>query len=627
MRKLFLMMALGISMCVSAQHGKVALIIGNSTYEGHFSPLNTPNNDAKAMDNVLKKLGFYTIRCRDLKRDSMDFYIQEFAEKANGAEMALFYYSGHAGIGKNNEYYLAPSGKYNNSTTLVASCYPFSIIEERISRISAPVKIYIMDACRSSITGNKDRVYNISRSISKNEQYVSGSVLIYATDVNREARTGIGDYSVFTGSLLNHIFDKDDLYTVWEKVTNEVVMADPEQKPRLDEDERTKPSRRIYLNPQGINYYDKIKEGKDLFSITTIPSDAKITIDNKTYKSGDNIELIYDTKHPYIVSAEGYETVKGEIIASPYKTNYPITLIKLDKAKLKIRANKKGAIVFLDNKKIGEIPITIDTYSGRHDIRVEKKNYYEYNSMVTLKGGDNNHYVELKRKYPWTWSSNYNSQLNIISYHYSPKYPIGLSYMYRIEDYGFSFGLIGGVSTGLFRGVSTIEVVSQSQGMTIDISGEKVDVSSSKIINGAGEPYSDFVDPYNEAQHYDASALILANMGYSPINGLMLEVGLGAGYHQDRYYMNDTYYIKTNTITDPVTGKTSESYEYTKTGIDQWYKQNGKWSFATRVGTRFILPLIPSDDIYFSLGGGYTFLLGNNKYNSWDANIGICWGF
>ena len=120
---------------------------------------------------------------------------------------------------------------------------------------------------------------------------------------------------------------------------------------------------------------------------------------------------------------------------------------------------------------------------------------------------------------------------------------------------------------------------------------------------------------------------MLANMGYSPINGLMLEVGLGAGYHQDRYYMNDTYYIKTNTITDPSTGKASESYEYTKTGIDQWYKQNGKWSFATRVGTRFILPLIPSDDIYFSLGGGYTFLLGNKKYNSWDGNIGICWGF
>ena len=71
----------------------------------------------------------------------------------------------------------------------------------------------------------------------------------------------------------------------------------------------------------------------------------------------------------------------------------------------------------------------------------------------------------------------------------------------------------------------------------------------------------------------------------------------------------------------------TESYEYTKQDIDQWYKQNGKWSFATRVGTRFILPLIPSDDIYFSLGGGYTFLLGNNKYNSWDANIGICWGF
>ena len=622
----FLLALLFCSIITAQQKNRVALIIGNNAYTGHFQSLHgAPLRDASAMNNVLRKLGFETIVCTDLRNDndSMSYYIEKFAKLANNAEMALFYYSGHAGIGEKDRFYLAPSGSYENASALVKRCYLFDDIDNRISKTSAPVKLYIIDACRSSISDTKQYVPYTPQQISNNLQNVYGSVYIYSTDIYRESRTGQGNYSIFTESLLSHLGDKEDLRTVWNRVSEEVIRVNHEQRPQINED-KSKPSKKIYLNPQGIYIYEKVKEGVDLFSIKTNPSNATITIDNKKYTSNDQIPLEYGKKYTLTVSAVGYDKYEGKVTATPYKTIYDIALVKLEKSKLTIRTNKPGAKVIFDGEEKGVAPVTIDTYSGSHEISIERKKYYDYSSNILLKGGKETHYAELKRKYPWTWSSNYIDQLNIISYHYSPKNQIGFSYMYRIEDSFLSLGGIIGVSPGLFKRATRSNVINQS--IDINIVDGNVSVEKPTTIKGAAETeYSNFIDPYNEAKHYDASFLALANVGFSPINGIMLETGLGTGYHQDKYHMNDTYDITPNTTTDPNTGKISESYTYSKTGISQWYKQNEKWSLAARLGARFIFPLVPSNDVYFSLGGGYTFLFSNNKYSSWDANIGVCW--
>ena len=123
MRRIFLIISVLLSTVMLAQQRRVALIIGNENYEGHFSRLHTPENDANAMYNVLRKLGFEAIIAKNVKRDSMSYYIENFAKLANGAEISLFYYSGHAGIGKNDEYFLAPSGSYRSAETLIEDCY------------------------------------------------------------------------------------------------------------------------------------------------------------------------------------------------------------------------------------------------------------------------------------------------------------------------------------------------------------------------------------------------------------------------------------------------------------------------------------------------------------------------
>ena len=78
MRKVFVFLALWVSAVVYAQQRRVALIIGNDKYSGHFSTLHSPVNDAIAMNNVLRKIGFETIVGINIRRDSMSTYLKKF---------------------------------------------------------------------------------------------------------------------------------------------------------------------------------------------------------------------------------------------------------------------------------------------------------------------------------------------------------------------------------------------------------------------------------------------------------------------------------------------------------------------------------------------------------------------
>ena len=628
-RLLILLFSFLLSTIICAQQRKVALIIGNETYAGHFSKLHTPKNDAEAMFNVLRKLGFEAIIAKDLKRDSMSYYVDEFAKLANGADISLFYYSGHAGIGKNDEYFLAPSGDYGSAETLTQDCYSFQAIENRIKKISAPTKIYIIDACRNSIDGSKDMVRYTPQSLTKNFSNAKGTVYCFATGVNKTAQTGIGEYSIFTESLLNHIGDTGNLFYVWGKISDEVTRANPEQTPFLQETTNGL-SRNIYLNPNNVHIYDDIKHGLDIYTIVTTPSDAVISIEGKEYKSGQNIRLRYGEKKVIAITAKGYIAYKGTITPTPYKTLYNFSLDKLAEARLNLNCDKAGAIAYFDDEYIGSIPVIIDTYAGMHNIRIECAGYDTYYARPVLTEGTQFYDARLIKHKPWFWDWD-DDGLNILSYHYGYKYPIGISYMYRPESFRFSFGAIAGVSTGLFRGwdlgpsitTTILQSTSISLGTDNNTKGYNEELST---IDGSEEPYSDFIDPYNEAKHYDASALLLANVGYNPCNGIILELGVGAGYHRDLYYMDHTYLIKKTIKTDTNTGEVIVSpYVYEQQSKSNWYKENGKWSPAMRLGIKFNIPV--GSENYITLGGGYTHLFSNKKHSSWDASLGFAWEF
>jgi uncharacterized caspase-like protein len=85
---------------------RVALVVGNGAYK-NVQQLPNPPISAKAMAELLRKAGFEVIEGTDLARGAMTERLLEFGRKAQGADLAVFYYSGHA-IAINGTEYLLP---------------------------------------------------------------------------------------------------------------------------------------------------------------------------------------------------------------------------------------------------------------------------------------------------------------------------------------------------------------------------------------------------------------------------------------------------------------------------------------------------------------------------------------
>ena len=85
---------LGTSLPAQAEK-RVALVIGNGAY-ANASQLPNPRNDAEDVAAALKRSGFETMVGIDLDQAKMQEAAINFAHAARNADVALFYYSGHA---------------------------------------------------------------------------------------------------------------------------------------------------------------------------------------------------------------------------------------------------------------------------------------------------------------------------------------------------------------------------------------------------------------------------------------------------------------------------------------------------------------------------------------------------
>ena len=85
-----------MALTASAAHAerRVAFVVGNGTYK-NVAPLPNPSVDAKAMAGVLRNVGFEVVEGTNLTRDKMTEKLLEFGKRAQGADVAVFFYAGH----------------------------------------------------------------------------------------------------------------------------------------------------------------------------------------------------------------------------------------------------------------------------------------------------------------------------------------------------------------------------------------------------------------------------------------------------------------------------------------------------------------------------------------------------
>lgn len=572
---------------------KIALVVGNSNYARNVS-LPTCVADANAMSSCLERLGYEVILLKNADHKAMSAGVSRLKEKLERGNYtdAVFFFSGH-GVASETRQYLIVSGAVNARGGDFSENDKFSIQDLKADMKKYCARSYVfIDACRTrDITlKNVEKTYKgqlppgVDDGSSGNMQWV-----FYAAPWGHPASTAGAGLSPFTESLTEHLFDMDSFNNVWDRIVHDVEkanggdctpqMAGPMGNGGLD---------RVCFNPDGIG---RIKR-RVAFHVAPA---AKIDIAGALRKPGEWISLQVGSSTKYTIKLEGYKPYCGEIkVTDGLKdsTVYAIKLEKIYKAKIRVTSVPKGADVYLDKVLQGKTPLDIVSTNGSHGIRITTSGHGQYSEEIDLVPGENKPLNVVLKREPgefFKWSED--GGAGFINYHYSPKYQLGVDYMHRFECSRFSLGGLVAVSGGFLKGL---------------FSGTEVSQSVSIVAPGKDTEKS---EEFSVSDEYDANALLLGNLGFNVCNGIMIEAGFGAAFHQKHYTLEST----------------STSAIITSYNSSNCYKGASEWSPAMRLGTKFFIPLDGWYKYFLVAGGGYTYLPMNHNFSSWDASIGICW--
>jgi len=188
---------------------RVAFVVGNGAYK-NVAQLPNPPIDAKAMAATLRNVGFEVIEGSNLTRDTMTAKLLDFGKKAQGADIAVFYYAGH-GIAISGTNYLLPVDadiKSEMDVKLGAAINVDVTLDQTMG--DAKVKLVFLDACRDNPFAAKIKA-NTTRSVAVGQGLAEmksgeGTLIAFATGPGQTALDGQeGTNSPFTRALIAHI--------------------------------------------------------------------------------------------------------------------------------------------------------------------------------------------------------------------------------------------------------------------------------------------------------------------------------------------------------------------------------------------------------------------------------------
>ncbi len=210
----------------------VALVIGNSAYPD--MPLANPKNDAAAVAQTFKDMGFIVDKVIDADKEQMAMAIDRFRQKLSTARAAVFYFAGH-GIQVKGENYLVPIGRTAATQISTEAQVPYRAINagevlSAMEQKNVKFSMVVLDACRNNPIRGTGR--GKIKGLASIDAPV-GSIVMYATKAGDVANDGTGKNSPFTTALIKHIKTPGlDVNLLPSRVTKTVLeLTDNKQTP------------------------------------------------------------------------------------------------------------------------------------------------------------------------------------------------------------------------------------------------------------------------------------------------------------------------------------------------------------------------------------------------------------
>ncbi len=225
------------SQSANASSKRYSLVIGNSRYK-EISTLANSENDAKAINEALTKIGFDSTLLLNASEQELRKEIRSFSKKSESASISMIFYAGH-GAQISGENYILPIDmdipKRDADIQLSALK-----VDDLINSLKSDVKIVFLDACRDNpaliknLTKGRGKYRSglapIRNEISNGKE--GGIFIAYATDSDSVALDGDEKNSPFTSAVLRHISKPISIDDMFSMVTKEVRLSTKgEQRP------------------------------------------------------------------------------------------------------------------------------------------------------------------------------------------------------------------------------------------------------------------------------------------------------------------------------------------------------------------------------------------------------------
>jgi uncharacterized caspase-like protein len=293
----------------------VALVIGQSKYRD-LPALANAANDAREVTRILTALGFEARSVADRDTAKLRRDLDRFAEDAEGADVAILYYSGH-GIEAGGENYLLPVdadlAALENAGRRLA---PLSTTMERLKQ-SVPVTILLIDACRTNpfppgvlvkteASQPGALIGATGLGAPKGAVPIEGApqadtlgiVIGYAAEPGRAALDGeAGGNSPYAAALIRHLsaMKGSEFGTVMRMVTEEVYLkTQGRQRPWVNESLR----RLLYFGavpeePKGEEALITGERRQLLLTIAALPDAERLQVEGIAKDGGIPLDALY----------------------------------------------------------------------------------------------------------------------------------------------------------------------------------------------------------------------------------------------------------------------------------------------------------------------------------------------
>ncbi|MFN3214103.1 MAG: caspase family protein [Henriciella sp.] len=202
MRLILLCLFAALSLGPSAVAEKrIALVIGNSTYETNGWTLANPTNDAELITRSLEAVGFEVHQLLDADKSAMEEGFQQHADRLKDAgedAVGFFFYAGHGAQHRGLNYLVSTDARLRSAADLMRQP-KLDLLMDYLDYAGNQTNFIVLDACRNNPLPASMR--SAPQGLASSQK-VRGTLIAYSTAPGMVAEDGEGrSNSSYTTSL------------------------------------------------------------------------------------------------------------------------------------------------------------------------------------------------------------------------------------------------------------------------------------------------------------------------------------------------------------------------------------------------------------------------------------------